>query len=149
MILIKNSQRKIELNRQELEKKIQKILDHLGYANFDIGIWFTTNATIKKYNKQYRNKDKATDTLSFPYHYNLVAGKRIKAVSVDDKNLGDIIISPDYVQKDAKTANIPFEEQLDRVIIHSICHLLGYDHETDSDYKEMQKREDELYKKLV
>ena len=130
MISIKNTQRKISIDVNRLKADAQTILDALDYSDFDLGIWLTTNATIRKYNKEYRHKDKATDVLSFPYHTALKAGQRIKVKEDDDKNLGDLILAPEYL------------------LVHGICHLLGYDHIEDKDYKIMHKKEMELLKLL-
>ena len=75
MILIRNSQRKININVNSLKKDAQLILDALKYSDFDLGIWLTTNRTIRQYNKIYRDIDKATDILSFAYHSDLKAGE--------------------------------------------------------------------------
>src|SRR3989339_983028 len=110
----------------------QKALEALGYGDFDLGIMLTTNATIKKYNNEYRHKDKATDVLSFPFHH-IPAGIKIKPLTDDDKNLGDMIISIEYVQTAAKKLGTTFEKRMNRMLIHSICHLLGYDHIQDDE----------------
>lgn len=141
MITIKNSQRNITINTNLLKQKVKKILAKLGYTDFDLGIWLTTNATIRRYNKQYRNKDKATDVLSFPYHSNLKAGEKIVVQSPEDKNLGDLIISLEYVQKDAHNWDHSFAQHIDFILIHGICHLLGYDHIEDVDYEIMKQQE--------
>ena len=100
MISIKNSQRKIKFDTDAFKKKASIILKELKYDNFDLGILLTTDATIQKYNREFRDKDKPTDVLSFPYHETLQAGKRIKINSDEDKNLGDLIISLPYVFPD-------------------------------------------------
>ncbi|MDP3787790.1 MAG: rRNA maturation RNase YbeY [Candidatus Chromulinivorax sp.] len=125
----------------------QKALDALGYGDFDLGIMLTTNTTIKKYNAEFRNKDKATDVLSFPYHH-IPAGTKIKVVSDDDKNIGDMIISIEYVQAAAKKLNTTFEKRMNRMLIHSLCHLLGYDHIQDDEFAIMIKKEQSLAKKI-
>jgi probable rRNA maturation factor len=149
MILIKNSQTKIKVNETKIKKYAQACLDQIGYPDFDLGIWLTTNATIKKYNNSYRNKNKATDILSFPFHQ-LNPGQKIKALDSSDKNFGDIIISLEFVQKDApKRWGQTFEQRMPILIVHGICHLLGYDHENDADYKVMHKQETALLKKIL
>jgi probable rRNA maturation factor len=148
MINIKNTQRKYVLNISQIKSDVEHILHELDYSSYDIGIWFTTNNTIREYNNNYRQKDKATDILSFPYHPDLIAGKRIKAQFSEDENLGDLIISPEYVQKHAIEYNTTLEDRLRVILVHGICHLLGYDHITDSDYKKMHKLELLLLKKL-
>lgn len=148
MITIRNTQRKIKINLTKLKQNAQKILDALDYADFDLGIWLTTNNTIQKYNREYRNKDKPTDILSFPFHPKLKAGERITVKSPDDKNLGDLIIAPEYVKTHAKKLGIAFEQHMEVLLVHGICHLLGYDHSKDKDYEIMGKKEQMLLKKL-
>lgn len=144
MITIKNSQQSIPINITSFTKDAQTILDVLGYHDFDLGIWITTNKTIQQYNKTYRNKDKPTDILSFAFHPNLKAGATIKPITEDDKNLGDLIISAEYVQKDAEKLGVTFETRMKVLLVHGICHLLGYDHENDKDYEIMKEKEEAL-----
>jgi len=148
MVTIKNTQRKIKIDEKKIKARIQNILDILHYDDFDIGIWFTTNQTIRKYNKQYRKKDKPTDILSFPFHTNIKAGEAIKPKTEDEKNLGDIIISLGYAQHTAKTLQIPFDKHLETLLVHGICHLIGYNHEKEEDYKKMQTKELIIMKKI-
>ena len=148
MILLKQKQRTINVNIHNIKADIQKLLHILGYDDFNIGIWLTTNRTIRKYNNLYRKKDRPTDILSFPYHQNISAGKTIKPKRDEDKNLGDILISLEYAQKDAQRLNIPFEQHLRHLIVHGMCHLLGYDHHTETGYRKMRKKERSLLKQL-
>lgn len=148
MVLIKNTQRLIAVNIDDLENTVKKILNALRYNDFDIGIWLTTNRTIQKYNKEYRHKDKPTDILSFSFHSTLKGGERIKVKNSEDKNLGDLIISVEYVKKAAHELGQTLEQRLQILLVHGICHLLGYDHERDEDYEIMQKKENFLLKKL-
>lgn len=148
MILIKNRQKKIAIDSAALERDAQRILELLKYPDFDLGILITTNATIRKYNRDYRQKDKPTDILSFPAHPDLQAGKRIRVRSEDDKNIGDLIISAEYVVKAAQELNTPFEERMRILLVHGICHLLGYDHIIDADWRRMRAKEAFLLKQL-
>ncbi len=68
--------------------------------------------------------------------------------SDDDKNLGDLILAPAYIQNDLPKWNTTFEKHLQRLLVHGICHLLGYGHIEDKDYKIMHKKEMELLKRL-
>jgi len=148
MILVKNTQRSISINKKNLIADAQHVLALLGYPDFDLGIWITTNATIRRYNKIYRKKDKPTDILSFSHNPTLKAGQKIKPASADDYNLGDLIISAPYVYDQLADLGVSFEQQLRILLVHGICHLLGYDHESDEDYKIMHKKEQGLLKKL-
>ncbi len=148
MIVIKNTQRAVKLDIRHIKNTVQKILSIIGYDDFDIGIWFTTNKTIQKYNATYRAKNKPTDILSFSYHPDLAAGQKIKVNAAEDKNLGDLILSPEYIQKTATEMQQLFQERLEVLLVHGICHLLGYDHERDEDFKKMQRKEQMILKKL-
>jgi probable rRNA maturation factor len=148
MILIKNTQRKIYLDCAKIKKDVQIILNSLHYDDFDIGIWFTTNKTIRSYNREYRHKDKATDILSFSFHPNLKPGEHIQPQAEEDKNLGDLIVSVEYVQQAAQDFDQTLQDRLQVLLVHGICHLLGYDHETDEDYTIMHQKEIKLLKKL-
>lgn len=147
MINLQSKLKKINFDIELYKIQAQKALNALGYGDFDLGIMLTTNATIKKYNAQYRNKNKATDVLSFPFHQ-IKAGKKINPISDDDKNLGDMIISIQYVQAAAKKLGTTFEKRMNRMLIHSLCHLLGYDHIKDDEFAIMIKKEKALAKKI-
>lgn len=147
MILVKNTQRKIAINTNTFVTKARRMLAALGYSGYTVNIWLTTNATIRKFNKQYRKKDKATDILSFPYHQ-LQPGEKIKPESPEEENLGDIMISLEYVQKDAPKWDQTFKQRMDVLLAHGIAHLLGYDHKTEEEYKVMNKLEKKLLKTI-
>ena len=146
MITIKNTQRTIKINASQIKKDAQALLNTLGYPDFDLGIWLTTNPTIRKYNRDFRHKDKATDILSFPFYPDLKPGEKISSMSDEEKNLGDLIISLEHVKADGKKMNIPFNDRMKRLLVHGICHLLAYDHMNDKDYKVMLKKEQALGK---
>lgn len=148
MITIKNSQRKIKINTARVKKTAQTILNELGYSDFDLGIWFTTNKTIHGYNKEYRGKDKPTDILSFPYQ-KLEPGERIIPKSDDDRNVGDLIISLEFVKGLLPLYNVSLAERIDTLLIHGICHLLGYSHYDEDNDKLMTKLEKKLAKKVI
>ena len=82
MINLKCRLKKFDFDEQGYKIKAQQALDALGYNDFDLGILLTTNATIKKYNATYRNKNKATDVLSFPFHH-IAPGIKINAIPVE------------------------------------------------------------------
>jgi len=148
MILIKQKLRANKISTKKLKADAQKVLDLLGYPDYDLGIWLTTNQTIRSYNKKFRYKDKPTDILSFPYYPDLKPGEKIIPHSDEEKNLGDLIISLEYVQNDAQEYGESLSERLRMLLVHGICHLLGYDHIKDDEYEVMRKKEASLLKKL-
>ncbi len=148
MIIIKNTQRKHKVNIDLLYSTAQSILDELGYSDFDLGIWLTTSKTIRTYNRDYRKKDKPTDILSFPYHTNLKIGERIKVVSEEDKNIGDIILAIDFIHDLLPLFDTTLDERLRTILVHGICHLLGYSHYDPDNDEIMTKIEKKIAKKL-
>lgn len=148
MILLKNTQRSIKINIHALEKDIATVLRALKYSDYSLSVWITTNKTIHAYNKKFRHKDKPTDILSFPFYPNLQPGQRIKAQDEEEKNLGDLILSAEFIKKDSPNFKQTFEQRLQYLIVHGICHLLGYDHIEDADYRKMRTKELFLLKKL-
>ena len=98
----------------------------------------SNNKNIKKLNRTFRNKNKSTDVLSFPYY------KKIKI----SKNtyLGDIIISYDYLDKPETQDLKLFKEKVVKIFVHGFLHLLGFDHKKNNDYFKMLKEENLLYK---
>lgn len=148
MVFIKNTQRKYPLDCKALTQLVQTVLEEVGYPHFDVNIWLTTNGTIKKYNKQFRHKDSATDVLSFCYYENISPKTKIKPKKDEEKVLGDILISIEYAFDTAKKSQVSGPERLKELVVHGICHLIGYDHETDSQYVQMHKKELQLLRKV-
>ncbi len=149
MITIKNTQRTVTINTKQLAADAQKLLDALGYSDFDIGIWITTDQTMRSYNKRYRHKDRTTNILSFPYHANIKPGDRITPTCPEDKNLGDLLLSAAYIQREVRELKQPLADHLRMLLIHGICHLIGYDHDTSAQYAAMHAEEKRLAKLLA
>ncbi len=149
MISIRNTQKTVALSTTQIKRTVEKMLSAAGYKGFDIGLWLTTNKTIRNYNKTFRKKDKPTDILSFPYHESLKPGEKIKVYADEDKNLGDLIVSVEFVLKDAPTRwERSFDDHMDALLAHGIAHLLNYDHQTDAEFAQMQKIERKLLKSI-
>ena len=98
----------------------------------------SNNLNIKKLNKNFRNKNKATDILSFP------AEKKFNIKK--NPYLGDIIISYDFINKPKLLTNLEFKKKLIKIFIHGFLHLFGYDHVKLKDFKKMLKEEEKIYK---
>lgn len=144
MIQIISRLKKYPIDKKRYTAFVLRMLAELKYEDFDLTIMFTTNKVIRELNKNYRNKDKPTDVLSFPHHPGLQAGKRIKVTCDDDKALGDIIISMEYVEKDAQKHGVTLENRLELLLAHGIAHLLGHDHIEDNEYRVMRRLEERL-----
>jgi probable rRNA maturation factor len=95
----------------------------LSLENKTVSMVFVNNNTIHEMNKTYRNKDYATDVLTF--------------VDGTDDYLGDIIISIDKAKEQAQRYNHSFQRELSFLSIHGVLHCLGYDHQTPKEEAEM------------
>ena len=105
-----------------------------------ITLLLSNNRNIKILNKKFRNKDKHTDILSFPFDKKKRNSKNIY--------LGDIIISFNYMNKPKNLTNVKFKKKTIKIFIHGFLHLLGYDHVKFKDYRKMIKEEQKIFKSV-
>lgn len=105
----------------------------------------TTDDHVRKLNRRFRRKDESTDILSFPFHKVRKPGRFPRIKFKEERYLGDIYISPAYVQRQCEDPLldeiVTLEERLPVLVAHGLCHLLGFDHESDDDYEQMNKAE--------
>ncbi len=134
-----------KLNDEELiNKVVDTVLETEKIkAKLDVSITFTSNNKIKKINNKYRNIDKETDVLSFPM-FEREEIEKLKEESGIQDILGDIIISVEKVQAQAKEYGHSFKRELAYLITHGMLHLLGYDHMIEKEKAEMRKKEEEI-----
>ena len=110
----------------------EDILSYLTDFNAQIELIVTDNSTIQSINAEYRNIDRATDVLSFPYETHGFEGEV----------LGSIIISLDYVKDGAKKFKHSEDDEFSLLFTHGLLHILGHDHEVDNG--EMREKEREV-----
>tara|TARA_B100001059_G_C17596856_1_gene457494 strand:+ start:107 stop:568 length:462 start_codon:yes stop_codon:yes gene_type:complete len=106
-----------------------------------LSLMLSNNRNIKKLNKDFRNKNKATDILSFPFNKNIKISKQTY--------IGDIIISYNFIDKPIKQNFKIFEKKLIKIFIHGFVHLLGFDHVKNNDYIKMLKVEEQIYQTVI
>ncbi len=142
-VQIENRQTRFKIEKQKIRNTVSKILRLLDCEEKEVSICFTDDQTIRKLNKHYLGRDKATNVLSF----SLMEGEYGQ---INPHLLGDVVISVDTAQKDALKGNLSIEQEIDFLLIHGILHLLGYNHENASAEEEiiMQNKEKELFNKI-
>lgn len=116
-------------------------------AEGQIAIAFVAEEAIAELNGRYRSLPESTDVLSFPSH---VEGEEDDWPEPDDADhayLGDIVISPDVAARHAEEDAVALSEELGRLVVHGVLHLLSYDHEVDGG--EMMARQAELLVELA
>ena len=116
--LILNRQRKHAINTPKLRKFLSTVVPELGVGDSEFSVVFVTDGAMRRYNRNYRGFDKPTDVLSFR------GGQGY---------LGDILISSETAYNQARKSNtLSFETNIQRLLLHGLLHLMGYDHETDN-----------------
>ena len=109
-----------------------------------VSVTLTTPDEIQKINLKYRNIDRATDVLSFPMFEKEEIENIVRNNYDFEDCLGDIVISIPKVYEQAEEYGHSFERELSYMCVHGFYHLMGYDHMTDADKKEMRAKEDEV-----
>jgi probable rRNA maturation factor len=138
--LIKNPNRYIERKIKKINLKKKKFKKKTIYCT----LLLSGNNEIKKLNKKFRKKNKSTDVLSFPFYTKNNLENNLKKEK--EIYLGDIIINLDKVSSKANLKN--FKLEFNRLWIHGLVHLFGYDHKKEKDFKKMIKVEKDYLRKI-
>lgn len=133
--------------RMLIKKAIKTTLQHENFSHdAEISLTFVDNEGIRELNRTYREKDAATDVLSFPL-YDFYAGE--KPLGDGRVELGDIVLSLERAKEQAVELGHSYEREAAFLCVHSVLHLLGYDHErSHEDEETMCQRQREIMKKL-
>lgn len=145
-LIFDDRQNKIETSDALIEKIKDIILECLDYEGYDddyeISLSFVDNKEIHELNRDYRGVDRATDVLSFP----LLSDEF--DIELEEESLGDIVISLERALEQSIEYNHSFDREVCFLVCHSMFHLLGYDHDTDENTKEMREKEEYILNKL-
>ena len=149
-VMIRNNQKKIQLPvglRLLVRKCCQAVLVSENFdKSAEVSVSFVDNNEIRRLNRLYRDKDKPTDVLSFPLGENGVYDVNNETGAV---LLGDVVISIETAIKQAKMYNHPLEREVGFLTVHSMLHLLGYDHETSPlEAERMHEKEEMVLERL-
>lgn len=117
------------LNARALGGWLEKLVEELAPAADSVGVRFAGDRTVRRLNRDFRDKDKATDVLSFP-------GEE----SPEGRHLGDIVISIPTAERQAEERGATLEDEVKLLLLHGVLHCLGYDHETDRGEMERLER---------
>ena len=116
-------------------KKISKIIKFFKGKNITFTILLTSSLYMKKLNKKFRNQNKSTDVLSFPF----LSSNNFKFTKQKNFYIGDIATSYEIINSRSKKNNFLLE--FDKVWVHGLLHLIGYNHVQNKDYFKMNKIE--------
>lgn len=162
MIYIDNRQNKIEVSDEFTKKLENTIIETLKEeevnVSCEVSLVFVDNDEIREINNENRGIDRATDVLSFPildYPKDKVYKEVYKEekfdetfLDGDDLVIGDIVLSLEKALEQSKEYNHSFEREASYLVVHSVLHLLGYDHMEEEEKKRMRGREEEILNKL-
>lgn len=122
-----------DVKLKSLRSTAQRLLEAAGRPDSVLSITLVGDAAIRKLNREYRRKDRATDVLSFPLG--------------DDSQshlLGDVVISVATAKRQAAEYDATTQRELERLLIHGILHLLGHDHHRRDERARMEREERRL-----
>lgn len=158
MIYIDNRQEKFQVTK-DFEQTLEEVIDYAvkretDLEDYQISVIFVENEEIRKINNAQRNIDRETDVLSFPmleYEQQKVYKECYLNYDFDDSYfdedsliLGDVVLSLEKVQEQSTEFNHSFIREAAYLTVHSVLHLLGYDHMDEDDKIKMRKREEEI-----
>ena len=150
-VSIKNNQNSVKIPsgiRLLIRRCCHAVLISEGFTqNAEVSVSFVSNAEIRRLNKSFRNKDSVTDVLSFPLT------SEDGTIEIDAENgyvmLGDVVISIETAVKQANLYGHSLSREVGFLTVHSMLHLLGYDHETSPlDERIMREKEEAVLEKL-
>lgn len=135
---------KYKLPIRKLKDNIIKYCNYFKFKNVEINFLFTSDKEILKFNKKYFEQNVSTDVISFPDEES--EDFIIHSSQKKYKFLGDVLISVEQVDINSKKFKCSFIEELNRVIIHGILHLIGYDDIKKSEKKVMFELQEKILK---
>ncbi|MGL5574681.1 MAG: rRNA maturation RNase YbeY [Sarcina sp.] len=162
MIYTDNRQEKYEITK-EFENTLKNTIEftlkeELVDRVCEVSLVFVDNNEIREINKETRGIDKATDVLSFPMidypngkvYKEVYTGKELNKTYFDGEELilGDIVLSLERADEQREEFNHSFSRECSYLVVHSVLHLLGYDHMEEDEKKIMRAREEEILSKL-
>jgi probable rRNA maturation factor len=116
-------------------KKISKIVKFFKGKNITFTILLTSSLNMKRLNKKFRNQNKSTDVLSFPF----LSSNNLKFIKQKKLYIGDMATSYEIINSRTKKNNFLLE--FDKAWVHGLLHLIGYNHIKNQDYSKMNKIE--------
>ena len=123
----------------------EKIFNIIDIDNISVNIILTDNKFIQSINKNYRKKNSPTDVISFAYRDDDLFPNH----EGDIEELGDVYISLEKASEQSLDFGVSLKDELKRLLIHGILHLLGYDHELSAEEeKKMSEMEDNVFNKV-
>jgi probable rRNA maturation factor len=139
-VLVSGTARARGIDRRRIRRKAATALEAIDLGALELSVVLATDDEIRRLNRDYRGKDRATDVLAFSLRegrFGAVAGA-----------LGDVVISLPTARRQAFENGFTIEEEVDRLLVHGILHLAGYDHERPAEARRMRRKEAAVGRRL-
>ena len=118
------------------------VISDEGYPdNAEATLLFVSDDEMSSYNKRFLNREGPTDVLAFPVESLLPGVVPETDPAGPPLLLGDVIIAPAYIKKQASDLGVTFDDEMSLMVTHGLLHLLGYDHQNDNEAAVMEGRE--------
>jgi probable rRNA maturation factor len=137
----------LKVSSRDIKAVARRIGEGLSLEGSELSICLTDDAGIRALNLQYRNKDKATDVLSFPMDD--ADADADLALASSARVLGDVVISLETARAQAVRFGVELDSEMTRLLVHGILHLLGFDHVNGGRQAARMKREEERLINLI
>lgn len=141
-IIVQNDQRAVAIDQKWLGRTAEAILSAAHAETAELSVLLVSDRRMRTLNRRYRKKDRSTDVLAFPLREGRFSRFR-------GALLGDVVISVQAAKRQAKEFGHSLRAEIERLLVHGVLHLLGYDHERNvRDAAVMARRERAILKKI-
>ena len=139
-VLVRHGLRRYSVRIPALTRTAQCLLDLTGEAESELSVELVSSPRMRRLNREYRGQDRPTDVLAFPFR---------EAPGPASALLGDVVIALPVAISQARQYGYSVDEELIRLLIHGVLHLVGYDHEQgEREARRMQRKERTLFREL-
>jgi probable rRNA maturation factor len=138
-IVHRRAPRSAPLETRHVQRMAERMLRALALHDAELSVLLTDDACIRTLNRTHRKKDKPTDVLAFP-----MEAPDAPEIPGVPRLLGDVVISLDTAGRQARALRRALTDEVAHLLAHGLLHLVGYDHQTDAEEREMKAETDRL-----
>jgi len=143
-LVVRNLQKVVQIDTKLLKSDVSFLQHLLGISAYDTSVICIGRSRMRNLNLNTRGSDHVSEVLSFPYNENAYNGKIPAPTNPCDFNLGDIYLCPPLIAEKCRERGISLRVNMVRFVAHSLCHLMGYRHDTRRNWKIMFEKEKEI-----
>ena len=143
-LVVRNMQKIIPINTKLLKEDVSLLRSLLKVSVYDISVICISKSRMRNLNRESCCNDHVSEVLSFPFNDGSFNGTLLTPKTSCDYNLGDIYLCPPLIEEKRLQRGLSLRVNMVRYIAHSMCHLMGYRHDTDKNWRIMFRKEQEL-----